>query len=246
MARGAQPRPWFERARAQVAEAVGCRPQEVVFTSGATEAARVLSAYAQSHGVIVSDTAHDALWSYHSPAEGGEDQVLAIGLANSETGVISEVPEKVDGAVKYQGQRAGMTLLDITQALGRLPFSFAWSGADMAICAAHKLGGPKGVGALILRQGVDIPALASGGGQEMGRRSGTENVTGIAGFGAAAEAAMGELADGTWQQVEKLRNILESSIEESAKGTIFVGKSERNGCRTPPASRPPAGRGRRR
>ncbi len=216
-----------ERARAQVAEAVGCKPQEVVFTSGATEAARVLAAYAQTPGVIVSETAHDALWSYHCPLEGGENQVLGIGLANSETGVVSVLPEKVDGTVVYEGKRAGMVLLDITQALGRLPFSFAWSGADMAICAAHKLGGPKGVGALILRQGVDIAALATGGGQEMGRRSGTENVIGIAGFGAAAEAAMRDLADGTWQQVEKLRNILESSIEESARETIFVGKSER-------------------
>jgi len=95
----------------------------------------------------------------------------------------------------------------------------------MAICSAHKLGGPKGVGALILRQGLEIEPLATGGGQEMGRRSGTENVIGIAGFGAVAEAAARDLADGKWHQVEKLRNILESSIAESEKETIFVGNT---------------------
>ena len=81
-----------------------------------------------------------------------------------------------------------------------------------------------GVGALVVRRGTEIAAQIKGGGQEMGRRAGTENVIGIAGFGAAAEAAMRDLADGKWQQAEKLRNILESSIEESVKETIFVGK----------------------
>lgn len=216
-----------ERARAQVAGAVGCKPQEVVFTSGATEAARVLAGYATANGVVTSETAHDALWSYNHPRDDSDNHVLALGLANSETGLISDLPEKTEGYVTFRGHRAGILLLDITQAIGRIPFSFAWSNADLAICAAHKLGGPKGVGALIVRQGLDIPALATGGGQEMGRRSGTENVVGIAGFGAAAEAAMRDLADGKWQQVEKIRNILESTIEESSRETIFVGKSEK-------------------
>ena len=94
----------------------------------------------------------------------------------------------------------------------------------MAIVSAHKMGGPKGVGALILRSGLDINALQQGGGQEMGRRSGTENVIGIAGFGAAAEAAMRDVDVGVWGEVEKLRNILEKALEESEKDTIFVGK----------------------
>ncbi len=86
----------------------------------------------------------------------------------------------------------------MTQAFGRLPFAFNWSGRDMALVSAHKLGGPKGVGALIVRAGLDIPPLHPGGGQEMGRRSGTENVVGIAGFGAAAEAALRDLDAGVW------------------------------------------------
>jgi cysteine desulfurase len=200
-----------ERARGQVAAAVGCKPQEVVFTSGATEAARVLAGF---DAVQVQDTAHDALWAHHAPGEGAR-AVRAMGLANSETGIVTQ-PEA----------GAGLLLLDVTQAVGRLPFSFAWSGADLGVMSAHKLGGPKGVGALIVRQGVDIPALSLGGGQEMGRRSGTENIIGIAGFGAAAKAAQRDLEAGVWDRVKKLRKILENAIEDSAPATIFVGKSE--------------------
>ncbi len=200
-----------ERARGQVAAAVGCTPQEVVFTSGATEAARVLAGF---DAVEVQVTAHDALWAHHAPGDGAPG-VRAMGLANSETGVVTQ-PEAGEG----------LLLLDITQGVGRLPFSFAWSGADLAVMSAHKLGGPKGVGALIVKQGVDIPALSLGGGQEMGRRSGTENIIGIAGFGAAAEAAQRDLEAGAWARVEKLRRILENAIEESSQVTTFVGKSE--------------------
>ncbi|MEQ9258060.1 MAG: aminotransferase class V-fold PLP-dependent enzyme [Roseovarius sp.] len=204
-----------ERARAQVAAAVGCRAQEVVFTSGATEAAGVLARWPGP--VAVAPCAHDALWAHHRP-EGSGAVLRAMGLANSETGIITEPSGEA---------REGALLLDVTQAVGRVPFAFSWSGAEFAILSAHKLGGPKGVGALIVRQGVDIEALSLGGGQEMGRRSGTENIIGIAGFGAAIEAAQRDLESGAWARVEKLRNILESLLEDSAKETIFVGKSER-------------------
>lgn len=219
-----------EKARRQVAEAAGCKPQEVVFTSGATEAARVLDHMPKGHDVFVDDTAHDALWAHVNmsnwPARPhGPGHTLAMGLANSETGIITEPPAKVEGQWPFgPNARADWLLLDITQALGRIPFAFGWSGADFAICSAHKLGGPKGVGALIVREGVDITALSEGGGQEMGRRSGTENVIGIAGFGAAAEAAQQDLNDGVWSEVAKLRNILEKTLAEETNSTIFVGK----------------------
>jgi len=221
-----------EQARAQVAEALGCKPQEVIFTSGATEAAQVLAHMPEACDVFVPEVAHDALWAQvqmHNCGDrpNGPGHTLAMGLANSESGVITPPPEKVEGQYRFGRANADWLLLDVTQAIGRIPFSFAWSGADMAICSAHKLGGPKGVGALILRQGIDITPLSEGGGQEMGRRSGTENVIGIAGFGAAISAAMADLDRGVWTKTEKLRNILESSIEESSKETIFVGKSER-------------------
>lgn len=212
-----------ERARAQVAAAVGCKPAEVVFTSGATEAA---SALARMPGdVLVQETAHDALWS-HRRVTGAGPVVLAMGLANSETGIITE-PGKAGAQWLLGEARADLLLLDVTQAVGRIPFAFGWSGADMAVLSAHKFGGPKGMGALIVRDGLDIPALSLGGGQEMGRRAGTENIIGIAGFGAAAEAALRDLADGVWDRVAELRNTLNQALSLPEFETISVGNSAR-------------------
>ena len=202
----------IETARAEVAAAVGCESAEVVFTSGATEAASVLARFGSDSNIVVDPTAHDALWAQRRNGTG--PRVWATGLANGETGVMSEVPV-TDGQ---------LLLLDLTQAVGRVPFSFAWSGADLAVLSAHKLGGPKGVGALIIRDGIETPALLAGGGQEMGRRSGTENIIGIAGFAAAATAAQRELSAGEWVRVAQLRNILEEAIEAASPDTIFVGK----------------------
>ncbi len=217
-----------ERARAQVAQAVGCNPAEVVFTSGATEAAAVLGHPKTGLDVLVDQSAHDALWAqssmYHWEMKpNGPGHTLAMGLANSETGVITRPPEKIDGQWPVGRAAADLLLLDITQAVGRIPFSFAWSGADMAILTGHKFGGPKGVGALIVRDNLEVDALSVGGGQEMGRRSGTENVIGIAGMGAAIEAAMVDLNSGVWDHVTNLRNILENGVESGSKETILVG-----------------------
>ena len=217
-----------ERSRGQVAALCGCKPGEVVFTSGATEAAGVLGQVFPHGAVMVEETAHDAVWAHFdlTHVESGNN-VLAMGLANSETGVITEPPEKSDQGFPYGAYHATSLFLDVTQAVGRIPWSFHWSGADTACLSAHKLGGPKGVGALLVRDGLDIEALQKGGGQELGRRSGTENVAGIAGFGAACEAAQRDLDAGLWDQIEKLRNILENALASEAKETIFVGKEMR-------------------
>ena len=115
-AEGRRARAIVERAREQVAAAAGCLPHEVVFTSGATEAAGALRGWPGP--IEVQDGAHDALWAQR---RGGEGRAMrAMGLANSETGLISEIPESDDSAL----------LLDVTQAMGRIPFSFAQSGAD--------------------------------------------------------------------------------------------------------------------
>ncbi len=217
-----------ERARAQVAEAVGCNAAEVVFTSGATEAASVLAHPKVGVDVIVEQTAHDALWAqssmYHWEVKPkGPGHTYAMGLANSETGVITRPPDKVGGQWAVGRAAADWLLLDVTQAVGRIPFAFSWSGADMAVLSGHKFGGPKGVGALIVRDNFDIDALSVGGGQEMGRRSGTENIIGIAGMGAAIEAAMADLASGVWDQVAQLRDLMESGVEAASKPTILVG-----------------------
>jgi cysteine desulfurase len=228
-AEGRAARALVERARADVAAAVGCAPSEVVFTGGATEAAMVLERLALAGRIEVEPTAHDALWS-HQGRGLGDVAVYAMGLANSETGVLGEVPSRGAGGWNVPGAVARALLIDATQGAGRVPFAFGWTGAEFAVISAHKFGGPKGVGALIVRDGVDIPALATGGGQESGRRAGTENLVGIAGMAAAAVAAARDLADGVWDRVAGLRDRMEAAMEAVSPGTIFVG---RGGARLP-------------
>ncbi len=215
-AEGRAARALVERARAQVLRAIGAEGAELVFTASATEAAALALA---GRGVACADVEHEAVraWCEAVLEVDRRGQVTvddparsALQAANSETGILQDLP-------------VGLALVDATQAFGKVPFGFNWSDAQMAIVSAHKIGGPKGVGALVMRRGTELAARVIGGGQEMGRRAGTENVIGIAGFGAAAEAASRDLEGDTWSRVAKLRTILENGIAESAKETIFVG-----------------------
>jgi cysteine desulfurase len=204
----------LERARAQVADAVGAGQADIVFVSGATEAAALALAGRDLHG---SDLEHEAVRAWVScglPVVNGlvvvDDPARSVvQLANSETGIIQALP-------------AGLAVSDITQGFGRVAFSYSWAGVEQVFLSAHKFGGPKGVGALIVPQGYDVAAQLRGGGQEMGRRSGTENIIAIAGFAAAAIAAQGDLAQGRWDRVAQLRNILEKAVAAQAPHTIFV------------------------
>ncbi|MEX0318361.1 MAG: cysteine desulfurase family protein [Ruegeria sp.] len=208
-----------EKARAQVASAFGADGADIVFTSGSTEGAALALAGRGMHGAAVEHDAVRAWISEDLPVSmAGQVTVAdpvqtALQLANSETGIVQHLPQ-------------GIAVTDATQAFGKLPVAFNWMGAQMVLVSAHKLGGPKGIGALVMKRGTDLPAQIKGGGQEMGRRSGTENVIGIAGFGAASEAAARDLADGIWDRVAELRNILEKALEAGAKSTIFVGKDQ--------------------
>jgi cysteine desulfurase len=206
----------IEGARAQVATAFGAEGADVVFTSSATEAAALAI---QGRTLLGSRVEHDAVRAWTQPAlpcdADGRVTVTdpahsTLQAANSETGVLQDLPP-------------GLALVDATQAFGKIPFDFNRSGAQMALISAHKLGGPKGVAALVIRRGTDLTAQIRGGGQEAGRRGGTENVIGIAGFGAAAQAAAGDLAAGKWDKVAQIRKILELALAESEKDTIFVG-----------------------
>jgi cysteine desulfurase len=216
-AEGRAARAMVERARAQVATAFGAEGADVIFTSGATEAAALACAGRALAGAGIE---HDAVaaWigdSLPVDADGRVDVrdagMAAVQMANSETGVVQQLPD-------------GLAVTDATQAFGKLPVAFNGCGASMALISGHKIGGPRGIGALVVRRGVDVVALIRGGGQEMGRRSGTENVVGIAGFGAAAEAAALDVADGAWQRVRELRDTLQSALEVGVNNTIFVGK----------------------
>jgi len=212
-----------ERARAQVAAALGAEGADIVFVGSATEGAALACA---GRGLHCADVEHDAVtgWCDVDLAVTPEGRVLvpdptraALQLANSETGILQDLLQ-------------GLSVSDLTQAFGKVPLAFNWLGCDAGLVSAHKLGGPKGVGAVALRQGIDLPAQIKGGGQEMGRRAGTENIIGIAGFGAAAEAAARDLANGVWDEIGQFRNILEKALSAQTKDTIFVGKE---GARLP-------------
>lgn len=213
----------LEKARGQIAAALGADGADMVFTSGATEAAALACA---GRGLMCADVEHEAVsaWCDASLAVDQAGRVAvadpartALQLANSETGILQDLPQ-------------GLAVTDLTQGFGKLPIAFNWLGADMGLVSAHKLGGPKGIGALVIRQGLDVAAQLKGGGQEMGRRAGTENLIGIAGFAAAAQAAQRDLADGVWERVSGIRNILESALSAAANETISVGKG---GARLP-------------
>ncbi len=215
-----------ERARAEVAEAFGATAADIVFTSGATEAAALALA---GRGLRCSPCEHDCVSAWcktdlicdHNGMVAVENPAdSALQYVNSETGVVQILPD-------------GLAVCDFVQGFGKVPIGFDWLGVSMGLLSAHKIGGPKGVGALVVQRGLDVTARLRGGGQEMGRRAGTENVIGIAGFGAAARAAARDLSDGLWQPVQELRDLLEDRLADEARELIIPG---RNATRLPNTS----------
>ena len=210
----------LEKARRQVAAALGAEGADIVFVSGATEAAalalcgRGLASAAVEHEAVLAWTRDVLACDAQGRVRVEDPAGTTLQLANSETGVVQELPE-------------GLAVSDLTQAFGKIPFAFNWLGVTMGFVSAHKLGGPKGVGALVLRRGTDLAAQIRGGGQEMGRRAGTENILGVAGFGAAAEAAQARMETDVWDRVARLRDAFEDEIEAAAPDTIFPGRGAR-------------------
>lgn len=207
----------LEKAREAVATALGAEAADVIFTSGATEAAALALA---GRGLAGAKVEHDAVlaWtdgSLQVDASGRvtvPDPALAtLQAANSETGVLQDLP-------------AGLALSDATQLFGKLPFAFDWSGIEAAIVSAHKLGGPKGIGALVLKKGTEVEARIRGGGQESGRRAGTENLIGAMGFAAAAAAAQRDLTEGCAERTAAMRDNLQSALEDAGGMTTFPGR----------------------
>lgn len=245
-AEGRRARAIVETAREQVATLVGARPSEVVFTSGATEAcATVLSA--PWAAILLASVEHDAVLR---PAESAANQIVklsigpngvldlvdlvekvratavqhgphrvlvALQLANNETGVLQPVTE----AAAIAHEAGALLFTDAAQAVGRIPVDFPALGADFMALSAHKLGGPKGIGALIVRDGQDLPALIRGGGQERRRRGGTENVPGIAGFGAAADVARTSIAGR--DRIAHMRDQLELGLLDATPDAHIIG-----------------------
>uniref|UniRef100_B0SXC9 Cysteine desulfurase n=1 Tax=Caulobacter sp. (strain K31) TaxID=366602 RepID=B0SXC9_CAUSK len=215
-ASGRAARDLVETARTQVAALVGVAPGSVTFVSGGTEANALAigsAAFSGFNRVIVSAGEHDAVvetaaacglqvsqmpidtegladmaWLEEALSAEGRALVCLM-LANNETGVIQPVAQ----ASALVRAADGWLHVDAVQAAGKIAIDFTALGADTMALSAHKLGGPQGVGALVAGTRATIVRQQHGGGQERGRRAGTENVAGIAGFGAAAEAALRDL-----------------------------------------------------
>ena len=244
-----------EDAREQVAAAVGARPDEIVFTGGGTEADNLAlkGAAAKLRGngdhIVVSAFEHHAvLDAAHWLADQGfELSVAPVGpdglvepgavadlvrhgtilvsvmAVNNEVGTVQPITE-IAAAVRAANPNT-LIHTDAVQALGNVPVDLHRWGVDLAAFAAHKVGGPKGVGALFVRSGVAVEATVHGGGQERGLRSGTLNVAGIAGFGLAAQTAAKEV-DEKSERVGALRERLLEGLRASVPDLTVNGSPD--------------------
>jgi cysteine desulfurase len=226
-----------EDAREQVAALVGAAPRQVVFTGGATEAnnwaltgsgrARRLAGATEHPSVLAADIEVvpvdgngivDLAALARMLAQDERPAIVSLMLANNETGVVNPVAE----AARIAHAAGALLHCDAVQAIGRMAVDFRGLGADLMSVSAHKIGGPLGVGALVLADRMTMVPALRGGGQEFGRRAGTENVPAIAGFGAAAtELVAGWTAEAA--RLAALRSRLEAGIRQSAPTAMIVG-----------------------
>jgi cysteine desulfurase len=224
-----------ERAREQVAALFDAEPSEIAFTSGGTEAdvwalrqslrngtrRKIITSPAEHHAVLntcdalrregmdlhLLDGTPNAAVDTEAVEAAMSDEVamLSVMHANNETGILNPVVALADMARRY----GALFHCDSVQTAGKLPLSSKRVPYDFAVASAHKLHGPKGVGALYIRRGVECEPLLTGGAQERGRRGGTENVAGIAGFGAAAGLALRAMNE----TLERWRVMHRTSVE---------------------------------
>jgi cysteine desulfurase len=216
-----------EDARERVARLVGARPADVVFTAGGTEANNLALKGAPAAAILASAIEHPSVLNAAPDARrvpvtadgivdlaalermlaaARKPALVALMLANNETGVIQPVAE----AARIAQAHGAKLHCDAVQAAGKVAVDVVALGADTLSVSAHKLGGPQGVGALIVREGARLAPLIAGGGQEHGLRAGTENVAGIVGFGVAADSALNELD--AYARIATLRDHMERSL----------------------------------
>jgi cysteine desulfurase len=238
----------IEESRRQVAALAGAEAKQVTFVSGATEAnALALTPAIEADGnkaprdrLFVSAVEHPSVLAggRFAPEQveilpvdrdgrvdpatlaaalaKAERPLVSVMLANNETGVIQPIAE-IAGIVHAAN---GLLHIDAVQAAGRIPLDMSALGADLMSLSSHKLGGPQGAGALIVRGRLSVAPLIRGGGQERGIRAGTENVAAIAGFGAAAEAARASLATDA-ARMAALRDRLEAGLRAATPDAVI-------------------------
>jgi cysteine desulfurase len=245
---GRKARRLVEDARTAVAGAIGALPRNVVFTSGGTEAnaLALTPGLRQKSGpavqrLVVSAIEHPSVLAggrfaaeaiaavgvsasgllhldrLRETLAGGPPALVSVMLANNETGAVQPIAE----AAEIVHAAGGVLHVDAIQGLGKIPFYISALNADLVTISAHKIGGPKGVGALVWAESVQgFEPLLRGGGQERGHRAGTENVAGIAGFGAAVTAAVAALEKDAIR-LESLQNRLETGLRQTPGALIF-------------------------
>ncbi len=245
---GRKARGILEAARGAVAAAVGAGPETIVFTSGATEANALAlapgvhrTASPPAEQLIVSAIEHSSvlaggrfprdriaiapvdrsgvidLSALERMLASGPPALVSVMAANNETGVVQPI-DRVAGLVHDRG---GVLHVDAVAAFGKIAIDFNKLGCDLLSISAHKIGGPKGVGALVVADGLrGLEPGLKGGGQEKGRRAGTENLPGIAGFGAAATVAAATREQDA-RHCEALRRRLEAGLKATGPVTIF-------------------------
>ncbi|MBD3610405.1 MAG: cysteine desulfurase [Gammaproteobacteria bacterium] len=235
----------IELAREQLAAAVNAHPSQVIFTSGGTEANNLaLKGFQQMHAgahIACSRIEHASIMVPAKSLKAGEIAVNAQGrveidslpkengalasimAVNNETGVIQDIKALAE-RVRHSG---GVVHTDAVQALGKVEVDFAAWGVQMMSLSGHKIYGPKGVGALVVDKAISLYPQLQGGGHEKGRRSGTENVAAIVGFGAAAEMMAGEWP-ARMKRSMQLRDRLEQNLNKSMDEVcIFSQETER-------------------
>ncbi len=229
----------MEDARERLAAAIGAQLPAIVFTSGATEANNLALLGTGRSRILVSAIEHDSVRGVSPTAELvsvqrsgvvdlaalermlGADRrpaLVSLMLANNETGVVQPVAEAAEIAHRY----GALLHCDAVQALGRIALDVSALGADLVSLSAHKIGGPAGIGALYVKDHVTLKPLLAGGGQERGRRAGTENLSGIVGFAAAAEIAVARQPDEA-ERLRALRDALEARIQAERPDAVLFG-----------------------
>lgn len=237
---GRQARQLVEEAREIIAELVGASPAQIVFTSGGTEANNLVLRGTECDHILVSAVEHNSVLDAADnieivPVDGNgvidltaltsrlseiDGQVLiSVMLANNETGVIEPIAE----IVRIAKEHGALVHTDAIQALGKVNVDWGDLGVDFISLSAHKIGGPQGVGAIVINEEIPLKPILRGGGQERSRRAGTENVPGIVGFGAAAKLIAGELDQ--ISKTQDLRDRMEASIKAKCSDAVIFGES---------------------